>query len=213
MDSTSRVLVRMPKELHEQLSLSAQKNDVSLNQYIVFLLSFNEATRLAKLESNNVGGLLSKTIKEELPMAQDANSGRRGNEVGRLIGKTVAEKLGIDLEKGSNKGLLEGKKVVIKSARLGNSRFGITNNMLEEGLDEVILAVETTEGKFDLYKTAINDLKDKGTPTRSKGPSRGKVTNFKVSDAISLGKKFDSIKIDLPYPPNSKNKGCVSKLV
>ena len=37
---SGKVLVRMPKSLHAQLAKQAKKNDVSLNQHIVFLLTF-----------------------------------------------------------------------------------------------------------------------------------------------------------------------------
>lgn len=38
-DYSGRLLLRMPKTLHQRLAEAAEKEGVSLNQYIVFLLS------------------------------------------------------------------------------------------------------------------------------------------------------------------------------
>lgn len=141
-------------------------------------------------------------ITEDNNMAQTTESGRRGNEIGRLIGQAVAVKLGIQLKKGSNKGAFNGGKAVIKSARIGNSQFGITNRMLDE-IQVVILAKETLENSFNLYKVDCKKLIGSGKPTASKGNSAGKVTNFSVSSAISAGELIGQIIIELPYPPNS----------
>ncbi len=48
IDSYSgRVLVRMPRELHAQLTKDSRSNQTSLNQYIVYLLSSRGGTGLA----------------------------------------------------------------------------------------------------------------------------------------------------------------------
>lgn len=134
-------------------------------------------------------------------MGQDKNSGRRGNEIGRLIGEAVAKKLNISLDVGSNKGRIGKTCIVIKSAHIGNPQFGITNKMAEE-IDEIILAKEKIVGVFDLYKVEFNKIKETGKPTRSKGASSGKVTNYRVSEVVSKGIIFDTIEIKLQDPPN-----------
>lgn len=40
-DYSGRFVVRMPKFLHRNLALNAQKNNISLNQYVCTLLSMN----------------------------------------------------------------------------------------------------------------------------------------------------------------------------
>jgi len=195
---SGRVLVRMPTDLHKRLAYLAKQHNVSLNQYIVFLLSINQSRAMfnEQCQKEDLAEQFQR-IKEESKMGQDTLSGRQGNEVGRLIGQSVAQKLGINLEPGSNKGIFKNRVVVIKSVRIGNSQFGITNKMTEE-IKEVILAKEIMKGVFELYKVEFDKIKGKGRPTRSKGSSSGKVTNFSVSEVVSHGDKFDTLKIDIP---------------
>lgn len=197
-DYSGKVLVRMPKELHQWLTLSAKRNDVSLNQYIVYLLTVSQVMERVEggsetLKEKNI------TLEEIRNMGQDTASGRKGNQVGRAIGASVARELGIDLQPGSNKGIFEGRSIVIKSARIGNTQVGITNRTLEE-IDGVILAREITPGNFELSITNANDFIETGSPTRSKGASRGKVTNFRVGKITSSGRLLGSLNIDLPNP-------------
>ncbi len=42
---SGKVLVRMPRDLHARLVRSAGSENVSLNQYIVYLLTYNDASR------------------------------------------------------------------------------------------------------------------------------------------------------------------------
>ena len=44
---SGKVLLRMPKELHAQLARSAEQNESSLNQYIVFLLTWSDTHQTA----------------------------------------------------------------------------------------------------------------------------------------------------------------------
>lgn len=131
-------------------------------------------------------------------MIQTTESGRQGNEVGRFIGQKIAEELDMTLENGSNKGIYSNKNVVIKSARLGNSQFGITNKMLQE-IEFVILAKEIEFCNFDIYLVDIQSIISHGRPTKSKGSSAGKVTNFSVSKAMSSGSFIKHLYIQLPH--------------
>lgn len=203
-DYNGKLLVRMPIELHKKLALAAKDNKTSLNQYIVYLLSKNEFSIQDEPKSKSVNSLdLYQYIKEDTNMAQTAESGRRGNEVGRLVGQTVAAKLGMQLEEGSNKGVFNNNKAVIKSARIGNSQFGVTNRMLQE-IQYVILAKEVSVNNFELYSVDSTKLINAGRPTASRGSSAGKVTNFSVSNAVSIGEHIGQVYSELPYPPNCK---------
>ncbi len=133
-------------------------------------------------------------------MAQDIFTGIQGNEFGRFTGQSVANQLGIDLEPGSNKGIFKSRVVVIKSARKGNSMFALTNKMADE-IQDIILLKEVSEGIFELYKIEFDKVKDKGRPSQSKGKKSGKLTNFKVSEVIKYGNKFDTIKIEIDNLP------------
>lgn len=58
---SGKTLLRMPKYLHEKLAISAKKEEVSLNQYIVSLLS----ERSAYLMLKDIQHQLIEEIKEE----------------------------------------------------------------------------------------------------------------------------------------------------
>ncbi len=45
---SGKVLVRMPRRLHAQLAQAAKQDDVSLNQYIVYLLSSAAGSRVSE---------------------------------------------------------------------------------------------------------------------------------------------------------------------
>lgn len=200
-----KFLLRMPAELHEKLMQSAEKNNISLNQYIVYLLSKSEYSLDSLTMARTNTSLNQYLIKEENSnMSQSTESGRRGNEVGRIVGQAVAVKLDIELEEGSNKGVYNGRKAVIKSARIDNSQFGVTNRMLQE-IQDVILAKEVSENNFELYRVDYQNLINTGKPTASKGSSASKVTNFSVSTAVSAGELIGQIFIELPYPPHNSS--------
>ena len=70
------------------------------------------------------------------------------------------------------------RRVVIKSARRCNSRFGITKTMMPR-IEDVILAKETSqEAIFEIYIVPFHRIIDTGTETRSKGTSKDKVVNY-----------------------------------
>ena len=43
--ASGQILLRLPKSLHGKLRRAAERNDVSLNQYLVYLLAERNATR------------------------------------------------------------------------------------------------------------------------------------------------------------------------
>jgi hypothetical protein len=121
-------------------------------------------------------------------------NGRLANELGRLIGQAVAEKFHIKLCPGSNKGIYESRSVVIKSAHLGNIRFGITNKMMGE-VDDVIFAREVAAGFFRIYLVELQKIIHTGIPTASLGRSKGRVTTFNGTEAISKGSMIGILKV------------------
>lgn len=48
---SGRISIRIPKSLHKELSITAKRESVTLNQYIVYLLSMNH--ELNKAQSAN----------------------------------------------------------------------------------------------------------------------------------------------------------------
>jgi len=132
-------------------------------------------------------------------MLQDRNSGRKGDKTGRFIGQRVAEYLGITLNEGSNEGIYKNETIVIKSARFGNNRFGITKKMLERVKKVIVVKEVKQQGNFELYLVPIEAILSTGTDTKSRGKSNGKVKQFSVSKATAIGQKFNQIKIDISF--------------
>ena len=202
-----RIFVRVPRELHQKLAILAEYNGVDIDQYVTYLLSSNKAlidsNPAAELSAEAPSLVKPREKRGRKPKMQPlavvpASEGKKkeGGNIGRTIGKAIAEKLGIELESASNKGVYHGKSVVIKSARIGNTLFGVTNKMLSE-IEEIILAKETANGQFELYLVAVSAISGRGWPTGGKSGGVSRVTNFSVNDAIAQGELFDTISIEV----------------
>jgi len=127
-------------------------------------------------------------------MGQDQVSGAAGNEFGRQNGKKLAEALGATLIKpGSNEARLQGKLVALKSAAPGTHSVGVTYLMLNR-VDEIIAALQRDDGAFDVYALSAAAFRSAMKPTRSKGPSAGRVGVVRrsvfESDGRHLGVKW-----------------------
>lgn len=108
-------------------------------------------------------------------MAQDRNSGARANAWGRAKSKDIAFILGAtETSRNSNECTIEGKRVVIKCAAIGNNKVGVPYKMLER-IVEVIAAFERADGAFELMGISPSVFREAMTPTRSTGNSSGKV--------------------------------------
>jgi hypothetical protein len=108
-------------------------------------------------------------------MPQNHKTGVAGNEFGRTNAKKLAAALGAILTRpGSNEARWEGKLVALKSAASGTTSIGVTYLMLGR-VDEVIAAFERLDGAFDLFALSASAFSSAMKPTRSKGPSAGRV--------------------------------------
>lgn len=108
-------------------------------------------------------------------MTQDQVSGRAGNHFGRENAKRLAEAIGATLTKpGSNEARWDGKLVVLKSAAASTLSIGVTYLMLNR-VDEIVAAFEREDGAFELYALSSAAFRSAMKPTRSKGPSAGRV--------------------------------------
>ena len=67
---------------------------------------------------------------------------------------------------------------------------------MHERLDVVILAVESSPNIFDVYSISMKNL-IKECPTTGENSGKGKVVSYYVNNAISIGEKVQTIKIDL----------------
>jgi hypothetical protein len=126
-------------------------------------------------------------------MGQNRATGAAGNEFGHRNAKELAALLGATLTKpGSNEARWEGKLVALKSAGAGTPAIGMTYAMLNR-VDEVIAALQRDDGAFDLYALSVAAFRSAMRPTRSKGPSSGRVgmVSLRVfeQDGRNLGMK------------------------
>lgn len=109
-------------------------------------------------------------------MPQDRESGAAGAKFGREAAKIIAKKLSATKEgrSDSNEYLLKGKHIVIKCAHRRTPSVGISYHMLER-MDSILGAFETDSGTYELYELSPAQFKKYMEPTRSQGPSKGKV--------------------------------------
>lgn len=108
-------------------------------------------------------------------MSQDSISGAEANKWGRETARLIADAIGASRPTGnSNACVLNGKRVVIKSANVGTTSVGVTYKMLEN-LDEIVGAFARDDGSFDLWALPPKVFTDKMRPTESTGSSAGKV--------------------------------------
>lgn len=110
-------------------------------------------------------------------MGQDRHSGYLGYMFGHEMAAKVADFLGTELiSENSNEIILEGKRLVIKSARKSTPEIGVTANTLER-VQGIIAALENKNGNgYTLYKVDLDWYMAKMTPSLSRKHKPGKVT-------------------------------------
>lgn len=109
-------------------------------------------------------------------MPQDKNSGAEANRYGREWGERIAAALGAQkLRRSSNECVLKGERVVIKCAhRRRVQSVGVTCLMLKR-LAAVLGAFEEPDGSYRVLRLTAERFKSAMRPTRSRGPSAGRV--------------------------------------
>jgi hypothetical protein len=108
-------------------------------------------------------------------MPQDRSSGAAANQFGREYGAKIISLLGgKKVKAGSNECVLDGKLVSVHCARRTTTSVGVTKLCLER-LDAVLGAFEQEDGSFVVLRLPAIDYKRNSRPTRSRGPSAGRV--------------------------------------
>jgi hypothetical protein len=129
-------------------------------------------------------------------MPQDQASGAAGNEFGRANAKRLAEALGATLTRpGTNEARWQGRLVALKSASQHTSSIGVTYLMLNR-VDEVIAAFEQPDGTFDIFALSSAAFRSAMRPTRSKGPSAGRVGIVRRSVFEESGRHIGAIRLN-----------------
>lgn len=108
-------------------------------------------------------------------MGQNRNTGAAANEYGRLTAQRVMAFLGTaPLSDQSNECVLKGEHVVIKCARARTNSVGVSYNTLKR-LDAIVGAFEQPDDTYRLYRLSPQDFRKNMSPTRSRGPSSGRI--------------------------------------
>jgi hypothetical protein len=119
-------------------------------------------------------------------MAQDQSSGAAANHYGRDYAKRVANAPGGQMvRKGSNECVLNTARISIHCANVGNNRVGVTYDTLKR-VSAVFGAFAVGGGYYNVLSLPVSDYSANMTPTKSTGPSSGKVgiVGRKVFEAL-----------------------------
>jgi hypothetical protein len=121
-------------------------------------------------------------------MPQDRETGAAGNAFGHETAPRIAQALGATrLSKSSNEFALQGRRLVIKCARVNTSSVGVTYKMLDR-IEAVLGAFEEQDGRFGIYEISAAEFRERMRPSQSKGPSEGKVGLVARKDFHQHGK-------------------------
>lgn len=121
-------------------------------------------------------------------MPQDRISGADANAYGRKTARKIAIEIGaISVSKTSNEFELDNRKITIRCARKNNKQFGVPYRVLKR-VNAVIGAIEQKNGDYKLYEISPDRFKEKMRPTRSTGPSFGRVGLVRRTVFIKEGK-------------------------
>lgn len=128
-------------------------------------------------------------------MPQTQETGAAGNAFGRETARKIAAVLGATMERrGSNEARLDGRRVVIKCARATTPSVGVTYRMLDH-IEAILGAFEQADGSFEIVELSPADYKRLMQPTRSTGPSAGRVGIVNRSAFLTHGTRVRTIRI------------------
>jgi sporulation protein YlmC with PRC-barrel domain len=139
-------------------------------------------------------------------MPQDRVSGAEANIYGRETARKIAIAIGaISISETSNEFELDGRKITIRCARKDNNQFGVPYQILER-VNTVIGAVEQKDGDYKLYEISSDKFKENMRPTKSTGPSAGRVGIVGKSVFINEGKFIRTVKLETKKETKRENK-------
>lgn len=130
-------------------------------------------------------------------MTQNRESGAQANQFGRELATKIMKLLGAErVKSGSNECILEGRVVSIHSARKATDSVGVTKLCLER-LTSVVAAFEQEDGSFLLLELSADEFRKNARPTRSRGPSAGRVVLVSRTVFDKYGKRLMKVAADL----------------
>lgn len=126
-------------------------------------------------------------------MAQDRASGADANKYGRERSRKMAIAIGaVSISETSNEFELDTRKITIRCARKRTLNLGTPYKLLER-VSAVIAALEQENGSYKLYEISPEKFKQNMRPTRSTGPSAGRVGLVRKSVFINEGKFIQEV--------------------
>lgn len=129
-------------------------------------------------------------------MTQNRQSGATASAWGRETAQKVAHAIGATAPSGlSNECSLNGERIVIKCAAVATDQVGVTYNMVLR-LMYIFGAFQRADGRFDIYKLDARLFDAYERPTRSTGPSAGRVGKLKRSLFETKGSFFGTVALD-----------------
>lgn len=137
----------------------------------------------------------SPSEKGTNPMPQNQLTGAAGNAFGRDTAPKIARAIGATMSRpGSNEAHWKGRRVVIKCAKYGNNRVGVTYQMIET-VDAILAAFQRSDGRFEMFELDPQTYQRTMIETRSTGPSAGKVGQVSRATFQSLGKHLGAVSV------------------
>lgn len=128
-------------------------------------------------------------------MPQDKETGAAGNQFGRTTAPLIARAIGAQmLGTQSNEAELDGERIAIKCARAGTPSVGVSYLMLRR-IGRVLGAFEQLNGSFCIYSLTVDEYSRAMTPTKSKGPSAGRVGLVRRAVFEAKGTKVATIHV------------------
>jgi len=133
----------------------------------------------------------------DLTMPQGRGSGARAVEYGLQTARKIADKIGgkkIGSAR-SNEYEIGNRKIVIKCARIKTDSVGVTYRMLDR-VAAIWGSFENENGTYEIYEMSPDRYREHMSPTRSTGPSAGRVGIVRRSTFLDRGKFLMRIDID-----------------
>ena len=130
-------------------------------------------------------------------MPQGQESGAKAVEYGLQTARKIAQKIGgIKIGNArSNEYEIDNRKIVIKCAKLTTNSIGVEYSMLDN-VAAIFGAFETENGTYDIYEMMPDTYRANMRPTRSTGPSAGRVGIVRKSAFVDRGNFLMNLHID-----------------
>lgn len=141
-------------------------------------------------------------------MPQDRISGADADRYGRETARRVAIVIGAtSISETSNEFELDNRKITIRCARKRTKNIGTPYKLLKR-VSAVVAALEQESGDYKLYEISPKQFKKNMRPTRSTGPSAGRVGLVRKSVFVNKGKFNQNVSLKINAVENKIARIC-----